>query len=93
MIAETPIRPMIEHMSIGVSDYSRSLAFYDGVLEPLGFVRVSSHDEPEGESACLGSAGGSTFAAGRAGSGAVLDPAPRGCHHASVRFPSLLHGT
>lgn len=51
------IRPMIEHMSIGVSDYARSLAFYDAVLAPLGFVRVSSHIEPEGESACWGPPG------------------------------------
>ncbi len=44
----TPIQPMIEHMSIGVSDYVRALAFYDAVLAPLGFVRVSSHEEAEG---------------------------------------------
>lgn len=53
----TPIQPMIEHMSIGVSDYALSLAFYDAVLAPLGFVRVSSHEEPEGESACWGPEG------------------------------------
>ena len=53
----TPIQPMIEHMSIGVSDYARSLAFYDAVLAPLGFVRVSSHEEPEGDSACWGPEG------------------------------------
>ncbi|MDQ0348861.1 VOC family protein [Ancylobacter vacuolatus] len=53
----TPIQPMIEHMSIGVSDYQRALAFYDAVLGPLGFVRVSSHAEAEGESACWGPEG------------------------------------
>ncbi|WP_421699356.1 VOC family protein [Ancylobacter sp.] len=53
----TPIQPMIEHMSIGVSDYARSLGFYDAVLAPLGFVRVSSHEDPEGESACWGPEG------------------------------------
>ncbi|MCS0496746.1 VOC family protein [Ancylobacter sp. MQZ15Z-1] len=52
-----PIRPVIEHMSIGVSNYERSLAFYDAVLAPLGLVRVMSHPEPEGESACWGPAG------------------------------------
>ncbi|MCK0207850.1 VOC family protein [Starkeya koreensis] len=53
----TPVQPMIEHMSLGVSDYARSLAFYDAVLAPLGFVRVSSHAEAEGESACWGPEG------------------------------------
>lgn len=53
----TRVAPMIEHMSLGVSDYARSLAFYDAVLAPLGFVRVSSHAEPEGESACWGPEG------------------------------------
>lgn len=52
-----PIQPMIEHMSIGVSDYRRSLAFYDAVLAPLGFARVWAHPEPEGESACWGPPG------------------------------------
>lgn len=51
------IRPVIEHMSIGVSDYARSLAFYDAVLAPLGFVRVCDYPEPEGESACWGPEG------------------------------------
>lgn len=51
------IRPVIEHMSIGVSDYERSFAFYDAVLAPLGLVRVSSHAEPGTESACWGPEG------------------------------------
>lgn len=50
------IRPVIEHMSIGVSNYERSLAFYDAVLAPLGFVRVLTFAEAEGESACWGPA-------------------------------------
>ncbi|QIB34872.1 VOC family protein [Ancylobacter pratisalsi] len=53
----TPVRPMIEHMSIGVSDFARSLAFYDAVLASLGFVRVMCFAEPEGESACWGPEG------------------------------------
>ena len=48
------IRPVIEHMSIGVSDYERSLAFYDAALAPLGFTRVMTFTEAEGESACWG---------------------------------------
>ncbi|MCL1467785.1 VOC family protein [Argonema galeatum] len=30
---------MIDHLSIGVSDFARSLAFYDTVLAELGFKR------------------------------------------------------
>lgn len=30
---------MIDHLSIGVSDFARSLAFYDSVLAELGFKR------------------------------------------------------
>lgn len=31
---------MIDHLSIGVVDLDRSVAFYDGVLSKIGFVRV-----------------------------------------------------
>lgn len=31
---------MLDHLSIAVSDLGRSRAFYDAVLEPLGYVRV-----------------------------------------------------
>lgn len=31
---------MIDHMSIGVSDFQRSLKFYDGVLMPIGYKRL-----------------------------------------------------
>jgi catechol 2,3-dioxygenase-like lactoylglutathione lyase family enzyme len=31
---------MLDHISFAVSDLARSIAFYDAVLEPLGFVRV-----------------------------------------------------
>lgn len=72
----TPIQPMIEHMSIGVSDYARALAFYDAALAPLGFVRVSSHEEPEGGIRLLGAGRRDAVARGHAGRRAVLDPAP-----------------
>ncbi len=36
---------MISHVTLGSSDISRSRAFYDRTLEPLGIVRV--HDEAE----------------------------------------------
>ena len=35
---------MIDHISLGVSDLARATAFYDAVLEPLGYVRLWSGD-------------------------------------------------
>ena len=31
---------MIDHISFGVSDVAASIAFYDAILTPLGFVRI-----------------------------------------------------
>ena len=31
---------MLHHLSIGVADLARSIAFYDAILTPLGYVRV-----------------------------------------------------
>ena len=31
---------MLGHLSFGVADLQRAIAFYDAVLAPLGFVRV-----------------------------------------------------
>ena len=39
---------MFDHMSLGVRDLARATAFYDGVLAPLGIVRVMTFDEPTG---------------------------------------------
>ena len=52
----TRIRPVIEHMSIGVGDISRATAFYDAVLGTLGLTRVMEFDESGGPSACWGPA-------------------------------------
>lgn len=35
---------MIDHVSIGVSDISRTGTFYDAVLKPLGYSRLSEGD-------------------------------------------------
>lgn len=40
---------MLHHISLGVTDIERAAAFYDAVLEPLGYVRVWSDIRP-GES-------------------------------------------
>jgi catechol 2,3-dioxygenase-like lactoylglutathione lyase family enzyme len=34
---------MIDHMSVGVADLARSGAFYNAILEPLGYVRLFDH--------------------------------------------------
>jgi catechol 2,3-dioxygenase-like lactoylglutathione lyase family enzyme len=39
---------MIDHVSIGVSDIRRAGKFYDAVLKPLGYVRVSDGDSALG---------------------------------------------
>ncbi|MGX1790054.1 VOC family protein [Bosea sp. NPDC055332] len=40
---------MLHHLSLGVADIERAVAFYDAVLAPLGYVRVWSDLRP-GES-------------------------------------------
>ena len=39
---------MIDHLSIGVQDVSRSKAFYDAVLAPLGYTCLSESDSSLG---------------------------------------------
>jgi catechol 2,3-dioxygenase-like lactoylglutathione lyase family enzyme len=35
---------MLDHVSIGVSDIARAGKFYDAVLKPLGYIRLSDGD-------------------------------------------------
>jgi catechol 2,3-dioxygenase-like lactoylglutathione lyase family enzyme len=39
---------MIDHVSIGVSDVSRSGMFYDAALETIGYACFSEADDPRG---------------------------------------------
>jgi catechol 2,3-dioxygenase-like lactoylglutathione lyase family enzyme len=39
---------MLDHVSLGVSDVSRSRRFYDAVLRPLGLVRIVDFDQVRG---------------------------------------------
>lgn len=39
---------MLHHLSIGVSDLNRASAFYDAILEPLGYGQVFADDEAVG---------------------------------------------
>jgi catechol 2,3-dioxygenase-like lactoylglutathione lyase family enzyme len=38
---------MIDHISLRVSDFQRSLAFYKAALEPLGYTLVFSNDKEQ----------------------------------------------
>jgi catechol 2,3-dioxygenase-like lactoylglutathione lyase family enzyme len=40
--------PLLHHLSIAVADLSRSVAFYDAALAPLGYVRVWTHETTAG---------------------------------------------
>jgi len=52
-----PVRPVIDHLSVGATDLARAIAFYDAVLAPLGLVRVAELDDADGRSACWGPPG------------------------------------
>ncbi|HVO03968.1 MAG TPA: VOC family protein [Candidatus Cybelea sp.] len=39
---------MIDHVSLGVSDFKRSVAFYKAVLKPLGFKLIMTWEENAG---------------------------------------------
>lgn len=39
---------MIDHVSIGVRDFAKAQAFYDAVMKPLGYDRVSSSEGSAG---------------------------------------------
>ena len=49
---------MLDHVSLGVSDITRSRDFYDAALRPLGLVRIV--DFRQGKGADYGDAPGST---------------------------------
>jgi catechol 2,3-dioxygenase-like lactoylglutathione lyase family enzyme len=61
LLREVPDSVLFSHISFGVRNLSRSIAFYDAALEPLGHVRVWTEDKaagygpqgPQGESDCL----------------------------------------
>jgi catechol 2,3-dioxygenase-like lactoylglutathione lyase family enzyme len=46
---------MIDHLSIGVSNFARSLAFYDSILAELGFKRCFAVNMPDKQIASYGS--------------------------------------
>lgn len=45
---------MLHHLSLGVRDIERAVAFYDAALAPLGYVRVWSDLRPGGINQAVG---------------------------------------
>jgi catechol 2,3-dioxygenase-like lactoylglutathione lyase family enzyme len=39
---------MLDHLSLGTTDLSRAITFYDAALAPLGVVRVWAHPDAVG---------------------------------------------
>jgi catechol 2,3-dioxygenase-like lactoylglutathione lyase family enzyme len=86
---------MFEHVSIGVRDLDRAVAFYDAVLRPLGYGRVMLFDEPTGtRSAGYGQRGDVDWAAAggtpfwleeRVGADIACPPGCHFCFHAPDR--------
>lgn len=78
----TLVRPVIEHMSIGTTDLSRAIAFYDAVLAPLGLVKVADYTGTDDPSACWGPPGTEPAPEGVAGAAPFwveLRPGPMVC--------------
>jgi catechol 2,3-dioxygenase-like lactoylglutathione lyase family enzyme len=48
---------MIDHVSVRVSDYQRSKAFFEKALAPLGYTMVMELDMPEGKVGGMGVGG------------------------------------
>jgi catechol 2,3-dioxygenase-like lactoylglutathione lyase family enzyme len=72
---------MLHHLSFAVADLSRSAAFYDAVLAPLGYVRVWDDDEAVG----YGIAGGGDKFAIKLRTGIVV---PEEGFHVAFAAPS-----
>jgi len=62
--AAGPLGSKFSHLDLVVSDLERSLAFYAGLLEPLGWTRVAEIDGEAGERVVYRSVPGSYTALG-----------------------------
>jgi catechol 2,3-dioxygenase-like lactoylglutathione lyase family enzyme len=63
---------MLGHLSFGVADLPRAIAFYDATLAPLGYVRVWATEKQAG----YGAPGGGDKLALKLQSGPVVPPGP-----------------
>jgi catechol 2,3-dioxygenase-like lactoylglutathione lyase family enzyme len=69
---------MLHHISLGVADIDRAVAFYDAVLEPLGYVRVWDDLRPgeDDQAAGYGPPGGGDKLALKSRPGDAHPPGP-----------------
>jgi catechol 2,3-dioxygenase-like lactoylglutathione lyase family enzyme len=81
----------VDHLDLVVTDLERSLAFYNGLLEPLGFTRNSEIVGERGERVVyIGGAGGASVSLREAQSDAHPTPYDRyavGLHHLCFGAP------
>jgi glyoxylase I family protein len=77
--------PGVDHLDLVVSDLERSLEFYNGLLEPLGFTRNSEIEGERGERVVyIGGTGGASVSLRERQSEAHAVPYDRyavGIHH------------
>lgn len=80
-----PVALPVDHLDLVVTDLDRSLSFYNGLLEPLGFTRNSEITGERGERVVyIGGSGGASVSLREAQSGAHATPYDRyavGIHH------------
>jgi catechol 2,3-dioxygenase-like lactoylglutathione lyase family enzyme len=81
----------VDHLDLVVTDLERSLEFYNGLLEPLGFTRNSEIVGERGERVVyIGGAGGASMSLRQAQSDAHKTPYDRyavGIHHLCFGAP------
>ena len=73
---------MLGHLSFGVADLARAIAFYDAALAPLGYVRVWTSEKQAG----YGVPGGGDKLALKLQPGPVVPPGPG--FHLALTAPS-----
>lgn len=80
----------VDHLDLVVSDLERSLAWYRGLLEPLGWHRVTEIEGERGERVVyLGRSGMGSISLRRAQSPVrPYDRYELGLHHLALRAPS-----
>ncbi|MEM6374733.1 MAG: VOC family protein, partial [Pseudomonadota bacterium] len=70
---------MIDHITFGVSDFARSVAFYDAAFAPLGITRLHSGSPEEDGAAFTG------YGADHPFFWIVAERATRGMLHIAIR--------
>jgi catechol 2,3-dioxygenase-like lactoylglutathione lyase family enzyme len=84
--------PGVDHLDLVITDLERSLAFYRGLLEPLGYSRVSEIEGERGERVFyLGGTGGAAVSLRERHSHERMTPYDRydlGVHHVAFSASS-----